>query len=230
LRLFCFPYAGGTPSVFRDWCHQLSTEVEVVSILLPGRGLRLREPPHREMAPLVRDVSAAIARKLERPFAFFGHSMGALVAFEVAHALRARALPGPSLLFVSGCRAPHLHGTQRTHELPETGLIEAVRRLGGLGKEGGESDLLQRKLPLLRADLAVCERYQVGSHEPLTCPITACGAVDDPIVSAESIEPWGEYTRGSCVRRRFAGDHFYLQGEQRGPLLRCLSRELDYLV
>jgi surfactin synthase thioesterase subunit len=230
LRLFCFPYAGGTPSVFRDWRDHVSPEIEIASVLLPGRGMRLHEAPYDAMGPVVREVTDAIERSAERPFAFFGHSMGALVAFEVAHALRARGRRVPLQLFVSACRAPHLHGTQRTHELPSSRLIAVVRELGSVSEELGGSTLLRRRLPLLRADLSVCERYELSPREPLACPITAFGATGDPLVSTDDLEHWSEYTRGSFVKRVFAGDHFFLHGDHRGPLLRTLRRELDHLA
>jgi surfactin synthase thioesterase subunit len=230
LRLFCFPYAGGTPSVFRDWRDHLPADIEIVSVLLPGRGVRIHEEPYDAMGPAVREVADAIEAYADRPFAFFGHSMGALLAFEVAHALRARGRRVPLQLFVSACRAPHFHGTQTTHELPSSRLIAVVRELGSVTEDLGGSDLVRRRLPLLRADLSICERYELTPHPPLSCPITAFGATDDPIVSGDELEHWSEYTRASFVKRTFAGDHFFVHGERRTPLLRALRRELEHLA
>src|SRR3569623_1996176 len=119
--------------MYREWSADIRSDVEVVPMLLPGRGLRLREEPYTRMAPLVEGVLAAIRPTLDRPFAFFGHSMGALVAVEPAHALRRAGDAGPLQVFVSGCAPPHRHAApeRRWHALDEPRLVELVRRLEG---------------------------------------------------------------------------------------------------
>jgi surfactin synthase thioesterase subunit len=233
LRLYCFHHAGGSPSMYRDWSSRLSRDVEVVPVLLPGRGLRLREEPYTSMAPLVDDVLAAITPTLDRPFALFGHSMGALVAFEIAHALRRTGAIEPSHVFVSACAPPHRHAAvdRRRHDLDERRLIDLVRHLN----EGGDSILddtgiIRRRLPLLRADLAVCETYEWDERAPLDCPLTVYGAVNDPIVPVPELDEWRAYTAASFLRRIFAGGHFYLMERARDPMMRLLGRELDVLL
>lgn len=228
VRLVCFSYAGGTPSVYRDWSEHLGRHVQVVPVLLPGRGLRLRESPYTAMAPLAADAADALVRQghAER-CAFFGHSMGALLAYEVACELRDRFGREPLHLFASGSKAPHHYGTGRNHALPDEELRRMVRDLGGLGPDktiGGS--YLDRRLPILRADLGACERYRWIPRRPLGCPVTAFSATDDPIAPLSQVDGWRDYTAGSFLRRHLTGDHFYLTGPGRDRLLRELDAEL----
>jgi len=233
LRLYCFHHAGGGPSLYREWSADLPRDVEVVPVLLPGRGLRLREEPYTRMAPLVEGVLAAIRPTLDRPFAFFGHSMGALVAFETAHALRRAGDAGPLQVFVSGCAPPHRHAApeRRRHDLDEPRLIELVKHLNAGGDAILEDTaIIRRRLPLLRADLAVCETYVLGERRPLACPVTVYGALHDPIVTVDELDEWRDYTTASFLKRVFPGGHFFLMESARDQMMRLLGRELDALV
>ncbi|NEA57184.1 thioesterase [Streptomyces sp. SID13666] len=231
LQLICFSYAGGTPSVFRDWQRQLGDGVQVVPVLLPGRGLRLREPPYTDMGPLAADAATALVEfGLTPDFALFGHSMGALLAYEVACELRRRGHREPRHLFVSGSRAPHLYGTRQDHTLSDDDLRRLVHDLGGLGDDHVTArSYLDRRLPVLRADLRVCETYRWTPRRPLRCPMTAFSGTDDPIATAAGTEAWRECTTGSLLRRHLPGDHFFLTGASRLRLLRELRGELDRL-
>ncbi|MFC5718665.1 thioesterase II family protein [Streptomyces gamaensis] len=235
LRLVCFPYAGGTASVYRDWQPHLGGRTEVTAVQLPGRGLRLREAPYTRAAPLVADLTAALLTEglLNRPYAFFGHSMGALLAHEVAHALRERGEPGPLHLFASGSRAPHLYGERADHLLSDAALRGFADGLGGLGHTGANpagGAYFERRLPVLRADLTVCGTYRWRPRRPLTCPMTAFSAAGDPIAGPEDVEAWRPHTTGSFLRHHLPGGHFYLNGPARKPLLRELHTELDRLA
>lgn len=235
VRLICFPHAGGTPSLFRGWEEHLGGYVDVVPVLLPGRGLRLRERPYDDMGPLAADIAAALTdhglvAHGTGGYAMFGHSMGALLAYEVACALRERGEPEPRHLFVSGSRAPHLYGDRADHRLPDDELLRVVADLGGLGgSEMVGAVYLERRLPVLRADLAACENYRWRPRPPLGCPMTAFSAADDPIATPVQVEAWREYTSGSLLRRHLPGDHFYLNGASRERLLRELRGELGRL-
>ncbi|PSM42767.1 thioesterase [Streptomyces dioscori] len=229
MRLVCLPYAGGTPSVHRNWAAHLGDDVHVVPVLLPGRGLRSRETPYTDLGALVADLAdALIEHELAQDYALFGHSMGALLAYEVARELRDRGLPEPAHLFVSGSKAPHLYGDRRDHLLSDADLRQLVRDLGGLGADDTiGSSYLERRLPVLRADLTVCETYRWTPRRPLSCPMTAFSATGDPIASAHEMEAWRVHTRGSLLRHHVEGDHFFLNGPSRPYLLREIRAELD---
>ena len=219
-RLVCFSYAGGTPSAFHEWPALLDGAARVVPVLLPGRSFRLRETPYDELAPLAADVATALAgHGLTGDSVFFGHSMGALLAYEVACLLRDRGLPEPRHLYVSGSRAPHLYGDRADHLLPDDELLAVLRDLGGLGPHADASTYVRRRLPALRADLRACERYTWSPRPPLGCPITAVSGGDDPIATPEQVDAWDRCTAGPFIRLRLAGGHFFLGGASRRPLL-----------
>jgi len=182
------------------------------------------------LSPLVQALAEAILPFLDRPFAFFGHSMGAMISFELARILRRS--PGLKLahLFVSGRVAPHIIEDDRhTHELPEPEFIEELRRLNGTPIEALEHpELMQLMTPLLRADFSVVGTYTYLPDLPLSCPITALGGLQDSEVSREQLEAWREHTTASFSLHMFPGDHFYLNTE-RPLLLRVLSRKLELM-
>ncbi|HEX3253015.1 MAG TPA: thioesterase II family protein [Pyrinomonadaceae bacterium] len=224
LKLFCFPYAGGNSQTYRGWPFKLPETIEVQAVNLPGRGTRLREAPFTRLTPLVHELAEAILPELDKPFAFFGHSMGALIAFELTHQLRKLNLPSPAHLIVSGRSAPHLPDTDpQTHDLPEKEFLEELRRLNGTPAEAlDHPELMQLMLPILRADFAICETYSYEDRPVLDCPITALGGLDDANVSREELASWRERTSGAFTMRMFPGDHFYLHTSQ-SPLLETVT-------
>jgi medium-chain acyl-[acyl-carrier-protein] hydrolase len=228
LRLFCFPYAGGTAMTYRRWPECLPGGVEVCAVQPPGRGDRLREKPFVSLLPLVRAIAAAIAPRLDKPFAFFGHSMGAMVSFELARHLRAEWRRLPAHLFISGRRAPQLDRSERvTYNLPESEFIDSLRDLNGTPPEVLEHrELMQLMSPLLRADFAVCQTYDYRHEPPLDCPLTAFGGLSDREVSRRQLEAWREQTSAPLVLRMLPGDHFFLNSAQ-STLLSLLSHELN---
>jgi medium-chain acyl-[acyl-carrier-protein] hydrolase len=227
LRLFCVPHAGGVPAAFRTWCDYLSGDIEVCPVQLPGRAGRFDEIPFDRMAPLVHALTRELVPHFDRPFAFFGHSMGALVAFEVARQLRRMGAGMPRHLFVSACRAPQVRDPRRRlHNLDDFELIAQLRRLNGIPSEVLEDhQLMNLIVPVVRADLAVSETYDYSAEPPLACPITAFGGLDDPKVLREEIEPWQQQTSSDFELHMLPGDHFFFQTAQE-RLLRTISSSI----
>lgn len=230
LRLFCFHYAGGNAHVFRPWVAELPG-IEVAAIDLPGRNSLLMAKPFTTLEPLIESLAAVLLPTLrEKPFAFFGHSMGAVVSFELSRYLRKRAGPLPEALFVSGRRAPSFPPHSSFHTLDDVALIKRLLTLNGTPREIlKHPELLQIMLPLIRADFAVCETHRYIAEEPLACPIFAYGGVDDPDVAEQHLAAWQHETTAPCSVKLFPGDHFYLRGAQE-PLVATIAGELDAIM
>lgn len=227
LRLFCFPYSGANAAIFATWADVLPAAVEVCPVQLPGRGMRLGEPPYTALDPLVEATAHALLPYCDKPFAFFGHSMGALVSFELARYLRAAHGLQPVHLLASGHSAPQLPDRDPPlHTLPEPEFEAKLRELNGTPPEVLEhTELRQLLFPILRADFAVCGTYSYRPDAPLDCSITALGGLQDPQVRRADLEAWREQTRATFVLRMFPGDHFFLQSA-RPLLLETIAREL----
>lgn len=211
IRLFCFPYAGGSANIFRRWSNHLPNTIEVCAVELPGRGMRIKLPPFTQLEPLITELASVLKPKLDKPFAFFGHSMGGLVSFELALLLRKKYGINPNHLFVSAHRAPQLVDPKPPiHNLPEAEFIAELRRLNGTPQTLLENEeLMQLFLPILRADFAVLETYVYTQQAPLNIPITAFGGLEDQEVSRDQIQAWQEQTSASFALHMFPGDHFF---------------------
>jgi surfactin synthase thioesterase subunit len=190
--------------------------IEVVPALLPGRELRLREPACTRLEPLIDSLTREIVPFLDRPFAFFGHSMGAIISFELARRLRWERRVEPEHLFISGRRAPQLpEQDPDIHQLPEAEFLTELEQLRGTPKELLEhSELMQLLIPLLRADFSVCHTYTYFPSTPLKCPITAIGGLQDDTTTRAHIEPWREQTTGAFRLHMLEGDHFFINQQQ----------------
>ncbi len=226
-KLFCFPYAGGSALTYRDWAEKLPPHVEVYPIQLPGRAHRLRDQPITRMLSLAASIMHEIRPLVDKPFAFFGHSMGAILAFEIARLLRKNRASEPSHLFVAGHSAPQIaRRDPPTYNLPDKELMEELRHLNGTPKEVlDEPELMKVMLPLIRADFEANETYIYGEEPPLSYPISAYGGLQDHQVSREDLEAWCRQTTVSCTLQLFPGDHFFIN-TNREILLQTLSREL----
>jgi medium-chain acyl-[acyl-carrier-protein] hydrolase len=203
----------------------------VCAVLLPGRGHRTREEPLTRVATIVERLAPVVELYSAKPFAFFGHSMGALIGFELARRLRREAAAGPAHLFASGCRAPQIpDSSPPTYNLPDAEFLERVRSLNGTPPEVlAHGELMQMVLPLLRADFEAVNTYEYSDEPPLGCPISAYGGLRDEEVARAHLEAWGRHTTGDFVLRMFDGDHFFLH--QAEPLLlSVLGRELLQLT
>jgi medium-chain acyl-[acyl-carrier-protein] hydrolase len=216
LRLFCFPYAGSGASIFRTWSDGLPLDVEVCPVQYPGRGTRLMETPFTQISPLIYALAQALEPLLDKPFAFFGHSLGALVGFELARQLRRQSGVQPVRLLVSADRAPQIpHRDRPIHALPDGEFLVELRRLNGSpGKVLEDRELMQIMLPVLRADFAVYETYVYAAEPPLDCPISAFGGLHDHRVSGGDLEAWRGQTSASFSLQMFPGDHFFLNTTQ----------------
>lgn len=227
LRLFCFPYAGSGASIFRLWPQGLPSEVEVCAVQLPGRENRLREPAFTRLVPLIQTLSQALLPHLYKPFAFFGHSMGALISFELARWLRSVNALQPVCLFVSGRAAPQLPDVYGPiHTLRDAVFLEEIRSLNGTPEKVlAHPELMRLMLPILRADFALCETYTYAPNAPLDCFISAFGGLDDPRVSRNHLQTWKDQTNTGFTLHMLPGDHFFLHTAA-SLLLQTLSREL----
>ncbi len=226
LRLFCFPYAGGGPSMFRQWRSQLPEWVDLVPVLLPGRESRISEAPFTNLEPLTETVVEAMASELDVPYALFGHSMGALVAFEAARRLDAGPGRRPSLLLVSGRAAPHSRPRERMiHQLPDDHFINYLQQVNGTQPEIFEDrSLLDILLPVLRADFTVCETYVYRPGQQLTCPITSFGGLEDLEVAEADVAAWSIHSAARFQLNMLSGGHFFINSE-RARLVSLVARE-----
>jgi len=230
-RLFCFPYAGGNEYVFRNWQKTLPDFVEVHAMRLPGRGARIREAPCRELSRLVDDLAVEMRSSLDLPFAFFGHSMGALISFELSRAIRDQRGIQPARLFVSGRGGPHLPRKRApVHDRPQEEILAVLRELNGTPPEVMKNDELMRlALPLLRADLEMVETYLCRSATPLDCPIIGFTGFGDEGTTTADMQAWQMHTSSRFSLHTFPGDHFFVKSDE-ALVLEKLSQELLQIV
>jgi len=230
LRLFCFPHAGGTAATFNQWRPAVAPDIELWPVQLPGHGERWSEPPLADLRALVATLNSELGRHFGVPFAFVGHSMGALIAYELTRLLRKERGPQPLALYVCGQPAPDLASrVGPLHELDEPELLEALRTLDGTPEEVfGDPELRELVLPILRADLAVCGTYRHAAGEPLDCPISGFLGSDDPLVLPWEMREWRRHTRASCGLHVLAGNHFFSAAQQR-RLVELLTDDVQRL-
>lgn len=231
LRLFCFSYAGGNASTYREWHRQLPADVEVCSVQLPGRGSRFREKALTDLNALLSALIVEIARYTDTPYAFFGHSMGAQVAFELSRCIRDKGLNQPAFLIVSGRRAPQKQKKSRPiYNLPEAEFREEIRRLNGTPAEAlNNPELMDLVSPILRADFQLIETWQYLPSDPIDVPVMALGGVKDNQVSLDDLEDWSKVTKGPFSLELFSGDHFFIN-QVTDALLNTISHAIDSLV
>jgi medium-chain acyl-[acyl-carrier-protein] hydrolase len=231
LRLFCLPHAGAGSLAFMGWDRVLSEDVEVVPVRPPGREERFWDPPYTRADSYVRDLGGALVWNLDGPYALFGHSVGALLAYELTRFLVAAGAPAPAHLFVSGRIAPHLADPRPVlHRMPDSTLLRELSALGGLPEVAAATpELLDYLLPVLRADLAVNETYRHAEGPRLSVPITALGGAQDPKVTPAELAAWRELTDGPFEQHLFDGGHFFV-ATQRDRLLATLGRTLEPLI
>ncbi len=235
LRLICFAHAGGGSSAFADWPRALPDDVEVCAVRLPGRESRIFQPAYTDVEDLLPDLTAALADHCRPPYALFGHSMGALIAFSFARRLRELGAPAPDHLVVSGRRAPQLaHNRPLIHHLPQDQFLDRIRELGGTPESLlADARVMRLVLPGLRADFQLNDCYTHRPQEPLPVPITAFGGRADPHVDPEGLAAWARQSTGAFTMRMFDGGHFFLHSAQQEvlhELSRLLRRPTDRIA
>ena len=225
---YIFPYAGAGPSAFHHWQRALKMEVNLTAIALPGREGRLTEPHPSQIEVVADEICAAIRLRGNRKCVFFGHSLGALLAYECVKRF-ATGVNMPRMLFASGSVAPHIVCSRQSHRLPDEALIKELRRLGGTPEEIlQDRELLALRLPVLRADLAMAENYVDTAGRRLSCPIMAYGGKDDSLVARKDLLAWSAHTRARCGTRIFHGGHFFIHTAN-DEVLRAIIYDLQSL-
>lgn len=237
LRLFCFPYAGGGASIFRAWPMYLAGQAEICAIQLPGRENRLKETPMTHMSALIESIASALLPYMnDKPFALFGHSLGALLCYELARLLWQKYALSPVCLFVAGCRAPHRQSSclsttkKRVCDLSEAALMEWMSKLNGTSQAIlHDHELMKMLLPAIRADFTLAENYSYIEDDPLACPLFVFGGMQDEEIQRDDLLAWSELTSGQSIMRTLPGDHFFLQSSQHA-LLQVIWHDLASLA
>ncbi len=232
LRLFCFTYVGGSAVVFKNWQEKITADIELCAFQLPGRGSRMREKPFSDMPTLIDSLATALYPLMhEKPTVFYGHSMGALVSFELARKLRQEHNFLPKHLVVSGRRAADVPTHKApVHKLPKDEFLQELQRLNGTPKEILDNkELMELLIPPIRADFAVCETYEYTEQAPLACPITVFGGLQDPETNQQSLEAWQKHTTANYKLEMFYGDHFFIHNNE-DIFLAALSRTIEQII
>ncbi len=227
VRLVCFPHAGGSASFFFPLSAALSSSAEVAAIQYPGRQDRRSEPNIDNIPELADAIFQAVRPLAERPLVFFGHSMGAVLAYEVACRLEEAGAAPLTRLYVSGRRAPSRHRRETVHERGDEGVIAELRQLSGTNQAIlGDPEMLEMILPALRADYRAIETYRDTTSRTVRAPIIAVIGEDDPKVTSEEAKAWAEHTTGPFDLRTFPGGHFYL-ADRAQEVIRMLAEDLQ---
>ncbi len=228
LALYCLPFAGGSSNSFRSWASLLPPAVELRAVELPGHGTRLSEGLARRLTDLLAPLTEAVAESADKPFALFGHSMGALLGYELTLKLENETDRHPVHVFLSGHGAPTLPEREEPiHQLPKQRFIEKIRQYNGTPQEVLENhELMELMVPILRADFEVCETYRPQTVRKMRAPLTVLSGISDAGAPREDLEVWREFTEGAFNLRLFPGDHFYLL-QHKVTLLQAILQDIN---
>ena len=228
VSLFCFPYAGGGGHIYYNWHHYCSTDLEIQCIQLPGRGVRINESPIDNVRELIKVIYAELDFNWSQPYAFFGHSMGALISYELAVYIYEQEKKLPQGLFLSARVPPHLaNKKENVHLLSDQDFIQELKRLNGTPEEAlNNEELLQLMLPTIRADFAICETYQYEKRTPLPTPLTVFGGKEDSEVSPSQLAEWDQYTSEKFQQLNYDGGHFFLH-QYEGDIIQTIEKQLS---
>lgn len=232
LTLLCLPYSGASAMVYSRWRRKLPAWLNVRPVELPGRGARLGETLHTDMQVLARQLAQEQRLAANQPYALLGHSLGALLAFELAHELQALGCPAPVALFACGTAAPtrreDYDGGNWREPKSDATLIDELRTLQGTPEEVlANQELMSLTLPVLRADFLLCGRYQYRQRSPLRCPLHVLGGEDDR-ASEEQLLAWRQESLGDFALEIFPGGHFFIH-EHEDRVLGVLATSLEPL-
>jgi medium-chain acyl-[acyl-carrier-protein] hydrolase len=231
IRLFCFPYAGAGSSLFNVWSNFLLPEIELYLVNLPGRDARIREAPCQQLHSLIKPLTQGLLPHLDKPFVFFGHSMGSLISFEVVRELRRQRCAQPQHLFLSGRQAPPIPDCHpNLHHLPEEEFLTTTQKLYGSLPDIilQDRELVSLFLSMMRADITMIETYEYEQEAPLDCPITIYGGLEDPSVNEKDLAAWQDQTTADFKLRMFPGEHFFIQ-TARQALLQEMNAEFTQM-
>jgi medium-chain acyl-[acyl-carrier-protein] hydrolase len=231
LNLFCFPYAGGNAAAFKSWVNYLPKTVNLVAIELPGHGIRLSEKPIENFKVIIDNITKAALPLLSKPYVVFGHSMGAIFAFEFTRHLRQQGISIPMHMFLSAQEGARFKHSDPKYLLPDDEFIEYLRKKSGtLEKVLASRELMDCLLPMLRLDHKFSETYYVNYQEnaPLNCPITVFAGVDDDITE-EALKIWSSETLSQFDIEYFSGDHFFIRQREELVISAILKRIEKYI-
>lgn len=212
MRLFCFPFGGGGASVFHGWIEAVGPGIEIRALQLPGRETRYSEPRVKDLEYLVEETAQAIHEYRDKPFAIFGYSFGALLAFEVSRELRRQGMAMPVHLLIAACQAPQIPDAYPPISM--LGDREFVQQVEDLYEPQGEAwnhlELRNFLLPILRDDISACESYIYREEAPLSCPIDVFAGEQDRSISVGSTRHWAEQSTSTINHHVFPGGHFFI--------------------
>lgn len=229
VRLFCFPFAGGNAARYISWSGRVSSKIEIHPVQHPGHGNRMGEELITSVEDMVNGLLDALGALLDAlPFSFFGYSMGSIISFELARALRARNLPQPEALFLAATRAPDCKSeVSNVHKLSDIDLLKRVKAIDGIPDEFFDHpELVESMLPILRADFKICETYNFKQETPLRMPIFAFCGNDDKSALPSEVEPWQRQTEGEFDIRVYTGKHFFLNAYE-GDVIQAVEHKLS---
>ena len=219
--LFCLHHAGGGGAGFRRWSRMISPDIQVASVVLPGREGLSHVPPFTDFTIAVQRIAEEMQTFTQRPYALFGHSLGAVLAFETACLLERNGLPGPCCVIVSGRRAPHLRDdpgetdAKPSSELPEAEFIELLENMGGMPKEIlNNPEMLEFLLPVIRADFRLAENYSWDGCSKCACPLMVFGGTEDTYASFDELHAWARHSVAKTSVLRFQGGHFFISSQE----------------
>lgn len=233
ITLFCAPHAGAGAATFRDWQRHLPAWLELVALQLPGRGAKYAIPPIRDWNTLRTVLLDQVTPKLAGPFAIFGHSMGALIGLELAHAIRSRHGLEPIWLGASACTAPSRRSLESDWlTRPRETVIERLRMLGGTSEEVlRDSSLLDALLPVLRADFHLCGTYESEPRAPLSAPLLVLGGTADEVSSPrENLSAWSREASGDFQLEMVDGGHFFIEANRQAVIRRIVEAIADVVA